>query len=200
VAQRDAGLAGPAVSPLPWRLAAAVFFGLAPALQIARQRQHKTMARQILVGAQVAASCVLLIVAGLLVRATQHALYTDPGFGYQQLLSIDAQLSQHGYTPAAAKAYLDQMQARLRALAGCPVRGARRAAATWPYCQSRTREIDGHNIFVYPNWVEPGFFQTMGIPVLLGRTFYPGEKNAVIVSQSFAAGSGRDAARSASGR
>ena len=38
---------------------AALFFGLTPALQIARQRQRKTIARQVLIGAQVAASCVL---------------------------------------------------------------------------------------------------------------------------------------------
>ncbi len=61
-------------------MAAAVFFGFAPALQIARQRQRKTMVRQVLIAAQVAASCVLLIVAGLLLRATLHVLYTDPGF------------------------------------------------------------------------------------------------------------------------
>ena len=62
---------------------AATFFGLAPALQIARQRQQKTIVRQMLVAAQVAASCILLIVAALLVRATQHVMYTDPGFGYR---------------------------------------------------------------------------------------------------------------------
>jgi len=99
-------------------LLAALFFGLAPALQIARQRQHKTIARQVLVGAQIAASSLLLIVAGLLVRATQHALYTDPGFGYEQMLSIDPQLSRHDYTAAAAKAYLEQMQSRLLASPG----------------------------------------------------------------------------------
>jgi predicted permease len=60
-------------------LVATASFGLMPALQIARQRQHKTIARQILVAMQIAASSVLLIVAALLVRATQHALYTDPG-------------------------------------------------------------------------------------------------------------------------
>ena len=97
---------------------AAMFFGLMPALQIARQRQHKTIARQILVGAQVAASCVLLIVAGLLVRATQHALYSNPGFGYERLLTIDGHLDEHGYASAAASAYLAQMKARLSALPG----------------------------------------------------------------------------------
>ena len=48
------------------------------------------------------------------------------------------------------------------------------------------RDIDGHSVTVYPNWVEPGFFETMRIPMLLGRTFFPGEKHVVIVSQSFA--------------
>jgi predicted permease len=167
-------------------LLAAVFFGLAPALQIARQRQHKTIARQVLVGAQVAASCVLLIVAGLLVRASQHALYTDPGFGYQQLLTIDAQLSQHGYNPAAAKAYLAQMQSRLRALPGVQSVSLVKLPPLGHAVIQLRREVDGHAILVYPNWVEPGFFQTMGIPLLLGRTFYPGEKNAVVVSESYA--------------
>jgi hypothetical protein len=49
-----------------------------------------------------------------------------------------------------------------------------------------TREIDGRSVRVYPNWVEPGFFATMEIPILAGRTFYPGERNVVIVSASFA--------------
>jgi ABC-type antimicrobial peptide transport system permease subunit len=47
-------------------------------------------------------------------------------------------------------------------------------------------EIDGHSVAIYPNWVEPGFFQTMNIPLLLGRTLLPGEKNAVVISESFA--------------
>ncbi len=97
---------------------AAMLFGLTPAFQIARQGQHKTTARQILIAAQLAGSCVLLIAAGLLVRAAHHALYTDPGFGYEHLISIDGHLNQHGYNAARAKAYLDEMQARLRSIAG----------------------------------------------------------------------------------
>jgi predicted permease len=166
--------------------AAAMFFGLAPALQIARQRQHKTIARQILIGAQVAASCVLLIVAGLLVRATQHALYTDPGFGYEQLLSIDPGLGRHGYAPAAAREYFRQMQSRIMAVPGVRSVSLVKLPPMGHTVSREDIEINGRPVQVYPNWVEPGFFQTMGIRVLLGRTFYPGEKNAVIVSESFA--------------
>jgi predicted permease len=184
------------LSPMPdWRvmlftfvvtLAAALFFGLAPALQIARQRQHKTIARQILVAAQVAASCVLLIVAGLLVRATHHALHSDPGFGYQQVLSIDPQLGRHGYTPAAAKAYLDQLQSRLRSTPGVRSVSLVSLPPMGHSQSSFSTDASGHSIEVYPNSVSPEFFQTMGIPLLVGRTFFAGEKNVVIVSQSFA--------------
>ncbi len=39
---------------------------------------------------------------------------------------------------------------------------------------------------IYPNWVAPDYFATVQTPILLGRTFRPNEKQAVIVSQSFA--------------
>lgn len=165
---------------------ATLFFGLMPALQIARQRRQKTIARQILVGAQIAASSVLLIVAALLLRATQHALYTDPGFGYEQLVSVDPQLGHHGYTPAAARAYLDQMESRLRMIPGVASVSLVKLPPLGHVVSRMKQEIGGRVVMVYPNWVAPDFFRTMGIPLRLGRTFYTGEKHAVIVSESFA--------------
>ncbi len=167
-------------------MAAAVFFGFAPALQIARQRQRKTIVRQVLIASQVAASCVLLIVAGLLVRATLHVLHTDPGFAYEQLLSVDAQLAQHNYSPAAAQAYLNTMQERIRALPGVKSVSLVKLPPMGHTVASMDEEINGHRLPVYPNWVTPGLFETMGIPLRLGRTFYAGERNAVIVSESMA--------------
>jgi predicted permease len=167
-------------------LVSALFFGLAPALQIARQRRRKTLARQILVGAQVAASCVLLIVTALLIRATQHALYTDPGFGYDQLLSIDPQLGTHGYKPAAARAYLDQIQARLSALPGVRSVSLVRLPPLGHTVSRERREIDGREVMMYPNWVAPDFFSTMGIPLLMGRSFLPNEKSVIVISESLA--------------
>jgi predicted permease len=165
---------------------AAVLFGFTPALQIARQGRHKTLARQILVSAQLAGSCLLLIVAGLLVRAAHHALYTDPGFGYERLVSIDAQLKQHGYTAAQARVYLDQMQTRLRAVPGVRSVSLVQLPPLGHAVSYGDVTINGHRVRVYPNWVSPGFFATMQIRTLLGRTFYENEKNAVIVSESFA--------------
>lgn len=168
-------------------LAAVFLFGLTPALQIARQRQRKILARQILIGAQVTASCILLIIAGLLVRAVHHELYSDPGFGYEQVLSIDPGLERHGYTPAAARAYLDQLENRLRAVPGVisvamssmPPMGHGRVAVVGT-------EIGRHPVEVYPYQVDPAFFRTMGIPLLAGRNLLPNEAGAVIVNQSLA--------------
>jgi hypothetical protein len=168
-------------------LVSTILFGLTPASQIARQRQNKTIARQVLVGAQVAASCVLLIVSALLVRAAEHALYANPGWGYEQVLSINLQLRNHGYSPIAARSYLDQLESRLRALPGV---GSAGLSSMPPLGHGRisviATEIGGHLVEVYPYQVDPEFFRTMSVPLLRGRNLMPSETNAVIVSDSLA--------------
>src|SRR6202012_4079638 len=47
-------------------------------------------------------------------------------------------------------------------------------------------EITGRAAKVFPNWGSGDFFSAMQIPLRLRRTFAPGEKNVVIVSESFA--------------
>jgi predicted permease len=163
-----------------------LLLGLLPGVQVVRQRQHKMLVRQMLVGAQVAASSVLLIISALLLRATEHALFTDPGFGYEQLVSIDSQLSHHAYSAAAARAYLAQMQNRLHAVPGVTSVSLVKMPPLGHVVSNSGVVIDGRAVTVYPNWVAPGFFSTMGIPLRVGRTFYAGEKHAVIVSESFA--------------
>jgi len=168
-------------------LLAAVLFGFAPALQIARQRQRKTLARQILLGAQIAASCVLLIVAGLLVRAMQHALHAYPGFGYEQVISIDLGLNSHGYKDADARNYIEQLSNRLRAIPG--VTNVSLTSMT-PLGHVRvstiSNTINGHLVRIFPFTVDPSFFSTMEIPLERGRIFTPGEQHAVIISDTLA--------------
>lgn len=165
---------------------AAILFGLMPAWQVARQRHRATLMRQILVGAQIAASCVLLIVAGLLVRALDHALSTHPGFEYQQVISIDPGLATHGYSPAQARTYLDTLQSRLRELPGI----ASVCLTSTPPLGNRMMvsriEIDGRTISVHINRVTPPFFETMKIPLLRGRSLQPGDARSIIVSEPFA--------------
>lgn len=168
-------------------LVTAVLFGLTPALQIARQRQRKTVARQVLVGAQVAASCVLLIVAGLLVHAVQRTLRTNPGFGYEQVVLVDLNLKNYGYSEPAARDFLNQIVSSLQTVPGVNSVGL---SSMPPLGHGRismiATEIAGRQVEIYPFQVDPAFFKTMSIPLLQGRNLLPGEVNSIIVCDSFA--------------
>jgi predicted permease len=152
-----------------------------------RRKKDRFLWHQLVVCAQVAASCVLMILAGLLVHATLHTLYSDPGFGYEQVLSIDPGLKEHGYTSANAGSYLDQVHGRLRAAPGVTsVAIAMNPPLVNTIVMITSIDVDGRRVLIYPNWVSPDFFRTMSIPLLRGRTFLAGETNAVILSESLA--------------
>ena len=166
--------------------AAAVLFGLTPALQLARQRHKAKRSRQFLIGAQVAASCVLLIVAALLVRAVHHAVSGNPGFEYLHAVSIDPHLATHGYSPNESRAYLDELTGRLRSVPGVE---SVSLAVTPPLGNRKSTvrgEADGRSFDMYLNRIDAEYFQTMKIPLLRGRTFKPGDTQAVMVSESLA--------------
>jgi len=166
---------------------AAALFGLAPAMQMARQRQRRTLVRQILLGAQIAASCLLLIVAGLLVRAAQHALYAYPGFGYEQVVAVELGLSDHGYKAADARGVMEQFRNRALALPGVK---SVSFSSMQPLGHNRvatiSNTINGHLVRIFPFTVSPEFFSTMDVPLMRGRNFHPGEEHAVIISDSLA--------------
>ncbi|MBY0507176.1 MAG: ABC transporter permease [Bryobacteraceae bacterium] len=164
---------------------AALLFGLTPALQVARQRHRSTRVRQVLIGAQVAASCVLLIVAGLLVRGLQHATSMDPGFEYQQVISISPSLADHGFNATQSRTYLESLMAQLRAEPGVT---SVSLVSTAPLSNRREVmrvRIDDRKMDVHVNRVDPDFFETMKIQVLRGRAMAMGEK-AVVISESLA--------------
>jgi predicted permease len=168
-------------------MAAALLFGLAPALQVARQRHRARTMKQFLVGAQVAASCILLIVASLLVRSVRHATSTGPGFAYQRIVSVDPDLALHGYTPAAARAYLDTLAERLR---GVPGVASVSLTATSPLGTRNvigTRvEGEGRAVDISVNRVDPEFLATLEIPLLRGRGLIRGDTSSIVVSESLA--------------
>jgi predicted permease len=168
----------------------ALLFGLLPTFQLVRRpRKGKGVWHQFIVCAQVGASCVLLILAGLLVRATLHTVYAEPGFAYQRVVSIDPQLSDHGFTPARAGAYLEDLNARLARVPGVDSV----SLVMSPPLVNRDVHItsvtvDGRKIsMIYPNWVNAEFFKTMGIPLLRGRYLRDGDARVVVVSRSLAA-------------
>ena len=164
-----------------------VLFGLTPALHVARQKNLKktsTFGRTILIGVQVASSCVLLIVAGLLVRAVERAASTDPGFEYEHVIVVEPSLAEHGYTAARARAYIQDLSVRLRGIAGVedvsvtstpPLSGLKIMA---PF------ERDGRAFIVYIHQVDPHYLATMKIPLVRGRNLIEGDERGVVVSES----------------
>ena len=167
-------------------VASAILFGLTPALQIGRQRHRTLVTRQILIGAQVAASCVLLIVTGLLVRALNHATSGSPGFEYQHVLSISPGLATNGYSQARSRAYLDALQDRLRALPGVQSVSLALSPPLGHVTITGGAEIHGHHVEFQMNHVGSAFFDTMSIPILRGRSLHPDERHVVVISESMA--------------
>jgi len=165
-------------------VAAVILFALTPAWHVARQRYRTTTMRQILIAAQVATSCVLLIVSGLLIRALNQAMSTSPGFEYQRVIALDP--GPGAASPKEARAYLDTLRARLANLPGIvsmsmasnPPLGNR-----WTVFKTR---LDGKAVNIHFNNVDPLFFQTMSIPVLRGRALARGDKREIVVSESLA--------------
>ncbi len=165
---------------------ATTVFGLTPALAAARKAHRAPRARRVLVAVQVAASCVLLIVSGLMVRSLRLALTADPGFDYQRVLTIEPALSLHGYDGPTAAAYLETLRERVGAMPA--VESA--ALCTAPPLSGRVIIYTGvkpQPWRAFANEVDPSFFRTVGIPLLRGRNFSPGESQKVaIVSDALA--------------
>jgi predicted permease len=164
--------------------ASAIMFGLAPAFQLTLRRHRSTTLRRLLIGGQVAASCVLLILSGLLIRALERAASSSPGFGYDRVISIDPGLP--GYTPARAHSYFDTLESRLRAIPGV----ASVAVVSNPPLGNRwtveKTQVAGRAVDIHINHVNGQFFETMQIPLLRGRSLRPGDQHAIVVSESLA--------------
>lgn len=166
-----------------------VLFGLTPALLIARQKnlnKRTTFGRGALIGAQVASSCILLIVAGLLTRAFERAASTDPGYEYEHVIVVEPSLIEHGYTAARARDYIQNLSARLRGIAGVEDVSV---TSTPPLSGSRVLapvRIDGRAVDIYIHQVDPHYLATMKIPLVGGRNLIAGHEPDVVVSESLA--------------
>jgi predicted permease len=134
--------------------------------------------RKTLVVAQVALSFILLIGAGLFVRSLKNLLDVDPGFRTTRMLTFGFDLAQNGYDAARAHAFSKTLLDRVSAVPGV-------SSAAYAF-QSLLEgggwgmglTIEGYQVpqgsrgaGAICNAVSPGFFKTMGIPVLLGREF-----------------------------
>jgi predicted permease len=194
-------------------LFASLLFGIIPVLKQARQRivdalkegshgsgmgRGRHRARNALVGAQVALALVLLIASGLMIRSFARLRAVDPGFVADDVFTVAISLPAAEYPEDADAArffqeLLDQVAAlpgveSAGAVTGVPLSDFRTASGLW---------IDDHpmqegELPPVPETMttSSGYFRTMGIPILRGRSFERADHEmrtgAVVISESLA--------------
>ncbi|MEE8586559.1 MAG: ADOP family duplicated permease, partial [Acidobacteriota bacterium] len=188
-------------------LASGIVFGLAPALAGVREdpaawirhsgagpASHRL--RSGLVVAQVSLALALLIGAGLLGGSLSSLMNLDPGFRTDSVLTFRLALPPSTYGSRAKVAgYVGELRQRLESL---PEVGRASAVSGLP--------LSGHNVGSSLNiegrplpisqapavgwqFVAPGFFEAMGIPLLQGRDFVDADlqgEHLVIINRSLA--------------
>jgi predicted permease len=162
-------------------LVCALAFGLAPALHVSRQRPPATKARQSLVAVQVATSCLLLVLAGLLVRGSERQLALAGRADHNSVLVVEPQLDERAFPRAAARAALDSMAARVRAIPDV----VEVAIASDPVYAPAVLSADGAPVILQSR-VDPAYFRVMGIELLRGRLPAVGEQRVAVISRAAA--------------
>jgi predicted permease len=163
-------------------LVAAATFGLAPALRLTSGAPQAGRARSVFLALQVGASCMFLMVAGLLVRGFERLATADPGFDYSRVVVIQPGLGSHGYKGVAAQSYMQSLRDRLLSIPGVQRTSVMELA---PWGNQAWHEGRG-GYRVNFNRVDAEFLPTLGLRLVSGRNLLPGEKGVAIVSATLA--------------
>ena len=159
--------------------------GLIPALRAARSpligqlgRFRGSRARNVLAVLQIAATLVLLVNGGALMRAMQEIDGINPGMRVEQTLAMEFDLETSDYGVDQAVPVAERLLEAARELPGVE-HAALAAVVPLTLSNMSLGNIIGPGLpdeGLYPvaNIVSPGFFQTLGIP-LRGRDFNSGD-------------------------
>jgi predicted permease len=147
--------------------------------------------RGALVSAEVALAVVLVIGSGLMVRSYASLRSVDPGFDPENVTTFGLVLPSTRYSNEDAAALYLRLVARLRTLSSVESAGVTTGLPMTPAQRAYRLNIedfpDGSDTFVM-RWVTPGYFETMGIPVVSGRTMLREDTNefTLFISASLA--------------
>ncbi|MCK9487938.1 MAG: ABC transporter permease [Xanthomonadales bacterium] len=212
------GLAGFLPGGLSWAMTGFVFaaaavtvllFGLFPAWQLSRAtaadalRTRTSLAghgglglRNGLAVAQMAFSLALLVLAGLFVRSLDNLSRVDLGMHTDQVLAFGIGPELNGYPPERSQALFQRLETELRALPGVDAVGLSMLSLVSDNNWGMSVSVQGYEAApdertsTSRNDVSPGFFQTLGIPLLAGRQFSDSDDaqapRVAIVNQAFA--------------
>jgi putative ABC transport system permease protein len=189
-----------------------VAFGLAPIVHVGRPdvdglregsrsgSAGRERLQSALVVVEIAASVVLLVSAGLLLRALMTVQAVDPGFRAEGVLTLRATLPMPQYSiNATREAFYDRVLTAARRLPGVTSAGL---VSFLPYSMRGGifpvsvpgHDSDGPLVRTAKNVVgfrvvTPGYFAAMSIPIARGRDFAESDgldrERVAIVSQSF---------------
>ena len=134
--------------------------------------------RSSLVLVQVSLSFLLLVGAGLLMQSLQRIRNMSPGFSTRGVLVTALDLASAGYDAQGAKNLKDELLPRVSALPGVESAAfARSTPLGYGSFSSSVIAVDGYQPppeeqpYVEYNEVGPGYFPTIGIPLVSGREF-----------------------------
>jgi predicted permease len=124
---------------------------------------------------QVAVSVILLIGAGLFVRTLQNLKSVDVGFNSANILMFRVNPALNGYSPERMTQLYQRMQSALEALPGVRsvsfTRNALLSGSTSITGVYRQGQTDKKALDMYYMAVAPKFFDTLQIPIVIGRDF-----------------------------
>ena len=129
-----------------------------------------------LIVVQVALALVLLVSAGLFVRALDAARHIDPGFSARNGLVASIDVGPAGYDETRGRQLFRRIADELRALPGVEAAAVgQRLPLTMTESSDRSVQVDGYTpaageeMTVYYASIGAGYFETLGMPLADGR-------------------------------
>jgi putative ABC transport system permease protein len=163
---------------------------------------HRAHLRSALVTTQIALALALLVGAGLLLRSMDRVLSVGFGFRAENLLTLQMRLPPSRYSTVVKRdQFVDALLGNVRTLPGVESAAVTTALPLTGYTNLAAVLFEGQPApppGQRPNFslsvVTPGYFHTMGIPLIAGRNFdrpsvgtpAAGSPAIVIVNQAFA--------------
>ena len=190
-----------------------IVFGLIPAIQASKVEfnellkdnprgttggVHHAYLRRLTIISEVALSLLLLVGAGLMIKSFLQLQRTSPGFNPDNLLTARVFLNADDYPEAQQKAaFFQQALGQLETIPGVQSVGATTTLPLSGASMNFKFSVDGQvgkvsseKVPAQYRAISPGYFRTMGVPLLAGREFTDGDQSnapaVVVINETLA--------------
>ena len=175
-------------------LVTGIIFGLVPGVQAGKPDLNEALkegtrgsmgsaagkrTRSILVAVEIALPLVLLVGAGLMIKSFIKLRQTNPGFNPENVLAVNLSLSDYRYPEDRQQgAFFQEALERIHSLPGVQSAGATTALPMTLSMSGSDFRIEGRpepeagkEMIINKSSVSPGYFRTLGVPLMKGRDF-----------------------------